>query len=293
LYAVFARQDIKLCEYKKQGVDFMFQITQITQQILTRIDHTATARRSFKTSSQPELHFHVQVLNGLTVLCVSDPEFTKKCAHFFLNEAMQAFLATTKDWTTAPALHYQNVFARQLEQIAEKNSNPMNDKASYVRSQMKEAKEMYMEQINLLIERGEHIDILEDKTKTLANESIIFREKAKAMKMRFFLKNIKLIIVIVIIALLALFMLVWFGCGVPDFATCADMIKKLKGDKPATLQGADVPAELNGTLDPNNPVQPPPENPPPPEELVEPQPSPLVEPQPSPEESPTVQSVAV
>jgi len=132
LYSVFARQDVKLCEYKKQGVDYMFQITQITQQILTKIDHTSTARRSFKTSTSPELHFHIQVLNGLTVLCVSDPEFTKKCAHFFLNEAMTAFLASTKDWTSAPALHYQNVFSRQLEQIAEKNSNPMNDKATYV-----------------------------------------------------------------------------------------------------------------------------------------------------------------
>jgi len=145
---------------------------------------------------------------------------------------------------------------------------------------MKEAKEMYMEQINLLIERGEHIDILEDKTKTLASESIIFREKAKAMKMRFFLKNIKLIIIIVAVALVALFMLVWFGCGVPDFKTCADMIKQLKGNRPETLQGADTPAVLNGTLvtppPPAEPIEPPPVEPPP----VEPPPEVLTPPEP-------------
>jgi len=271
-YAVFARQEIKLCEHKKSGVDNLFQITQITQQILSKLDPTATARRSFKTSGTgPELHFHVQILNGLTVLTVSDPEFTKKRAHLFLNEAMTNFNAQHKDqWPQAPALHFQNTFGRQLEQLAEKHSNPDNDKATFIRNQMKEAQDMYMEQINLLIERGEHIDILEDKTKTLASESIIFREKAKAMKMRFFWKNIKLIVIIVLLALVALFMLVWFGCGVPDFKTCADMIKSMKGHQPAAdLVGTDTPSVLNGTLE-NTPFTPPPpvETPqePPPEE---------------------------
>jgi len=169
-------------------------------------------------------------------------------------------LAQTKDWTSAPALHYQNVFARQLEQTAEKHSNPANDKATFIRNQMKEAKEMYMEQINLLIERGEHIDILEDKTNTLAKESVVFRSKARAMKMRFFWKNIKLIVAIVIVALIALFLLVWFGCGVPDFKTCADMIHSLKGVSPSPLMGVDNGGVINGTLE---------ETPPPPEEPPE------------------------
>jgi len=254
LYAVFARQDIKLCEYKKSGVDNLFQITQISQQILNKLDHTSDARRSFKTSNtNPELHFHIQVTQGLTLLAVSDPELPKRIAHTFLNEAMIAFRASTKDWTSAPALHFQNVFARQLEQIAEKNSNPANDKMGAIKNQMKEAKEMYLEQINLLIERGEHIDILEDKTKTLAAESVIFRQKAREMKMRFVWKNIKLILVIVALALVALFLLIWFGCGVPDFKTCADMIKQMKGEKPADLVGTDNTAVLNGTLSTNPP----------------------------------------
>jgi len=171
-------------------------------------------------------------------------------------------LAQTKDWTSAPALHYQNVFARQLEQTAEKHSNPANDKASFIRSQMKEAKEMYMEQINLLIERGEHIDILEDKTNTLAKESVVFRSKARAMKMRFFWKNIKLIVAIVIVALIALFLLVWFGCGVPDFKTCADMIHSLKGVPSGALVGVDNGGVINGTLDETPPPPPPSEEPP-------------------------------
>jgi len=262
LYAVFARQEIRLCEYKRKGVDkeAFFPITQTTSQILNKLDHTADARRSFKTSTQPELHFHIQVSKGLTVLCVADPEFTKKCAHLFLNDALAQFLASTKDWTSAPANHFSNVFSRQLEQIAEKHSNPANDKATYIRGQIKEAQDMYMEQINLLIERGEHIDILEDKTNTLKNESVVFKDKAKAMKMRFFWKNIKLILIIVGLALVALFMLIWFGCGVPDFKTCADMIKSMKGEKPADVVGTPNSNIQNGdTLNPTpNPPPPPP-----------------------------------
>jgi vesicle-associated membrane protein 7 len=271
LYAVFARHDVKLCEYKKAGVDNTFGITQITQQILTRIDHTSDTRRSFKTSTaNVEIHFHIQVVQGLTVLAVTDPEFKKTTAHFFIQDVLAQFKATTKDWTTAPALHFQNVFARTLETAAEKYSNPANDKATYIRNQLKEAKEMYMEQINLLIERGEHIDILEDKTNTLAKESVVFRAKARAMKMRFFWKNIKLIVAIVIVALIALFLLVWFGCGVPDFKTCADMIHSLKGVPSTALVGVDNGGVLNGTLDENNPISPPPEVPEqPPEAPVE------------------------
>jgi vesicle-associated membrane protein 7 len=268
LYAVFARQETRLCDFKKPGVDkeLFFPITQTTSQILNRLDHTADARRSFKTSTQPELHFHINVTKGLTLLCVdADPEFSKKSAHSFLHEAFATFLATTKDWMTAPPNHFQNTFSRQLEQIAEKFSNPANDKVKHIKGQMNQAKEMYMEQINLLIERGEHIDILEDKTKTLADESIVFKDKAKAMKMRFFWKNIKLIVIIVLLALVALFLLIWFGCGVPDFKTCADMIKSMKGEKVAEVSAGTNTVLQNGNLSPNEPPQTPnePEQPPP------------------------------
>jgi len=174
-------------------------------------------------------------------VAVSDAEFTKKLAFMYLHEVLVEFLVNTKDWQSAPQYHFQNLFGRQLEQMADKYSNPLNDKTAHVRNQIKEATDMYMEQINLLIERGEHIDILEDKTKTLASESISFKDKARAMKMRFFWKNIKLIIIIVLLALVALFMLVWFGCGVPDFKTCSDMIKSMKGEKPADVPVPNTP----------------------------------------------------
>jgi len=163
-----------------------------------------------------------------------DPNYPKRRAHPFLDEVRAHFLTPNYQnwgaWETAPSHHYDNIFARTFAQLAEKHSNPENDKISVVHKQLEEAKNVYMEQIELLLERGEHIDILEDKTSNLAKESVVFKQKAHAMKMRFCMKNAKLIAVIVILVLVVVFLLVWFACGVPDFKTCAALANKGGGE---------------------------------------------------------------
>jgi vesicle-associated membrane protein 7 len=244
LYSVFARQDTRLCEYKRPGSDSIFPISQTTSEILSRLDHTVDTRRSFKTTGKagvPDLHYHLQVYKGLTVLAVSGSEFSKRCAHQYLNEALTQFLQTTKDWTSAPAYHFQSIFGRQLEQIAEQYSNPMHDKVTYIKSQLNEATDDKIEEMNLLIKRGERIDILVDKTETLESQSVTFSDQARTLKLKFFWKNIRFIVIIVLVALVVLFLLVWFGCGVPDFKTCSDMINSVNGEKPPEVSGSSSP----------------------------------------------------
>jgi len=233
LYTVIARQDVRLCEYKNDSMPYNpFQVSQATSKLLTtilgRIDPKVDQRRSFKTSTTPELHFHVLVTKGLTVLCMTEATYPKRCAHPYLEEIKAVFLSPQfqnwGSWETAPSHHYNNaVFVRQIAQISEHHSNLDNDKITNLHKHLDEAKNIFLEQIELLIERGEHIDILEDKTRNLANESVTFREKAFRMKMRFCWKNVKLIIVIVALVLVVLFLLVWFACGVPDFRKCAEL----------------------------------------------------------------------
>jgi len=233
LYAVIARQDVRLCEYKSAAMPYNpFQVSQATTKvtsILARLEPKVDQRRSFKTSAPPELQFHVIVNNGLTVMCMCEASYPKRRAHPFLDDVRTHFLAPQiqnwGSWETAPVGHFESVFGRQLATLAEKHSNPDTDKISVVHKQLEEARHVFLEQIELLLERGEHIDILEDKTKNLANESVTFRQKARAMKMRFCMKNAKLIAVVVVLVLVVVFLLVWFACGVPDFKSCAALGK--------------------------------------------------------------------
>jgi vesicle-associated membrane protein 7 len=67
-----------------------------------------------------------------------------------------------------------------------------------------------------VLDRGERIELLVDKTDTLANESFAFRREARRLKQRLWWKNARLLALIGLIILIVAYIIVCFACS-PTF----------------------------------------------------------------------------
>lgn len=215
IYAVVSRGDVVLVEYANAQGNF----TTVTREILKRIDPFKNGRESY--SYDGKLHFHWFIDSGLIFLCMADASYQKRRAHGFLMDIRESFLSQYGDtWQNAITLKFNNEFARVMKSKMDYHSDVNSDKLATIQNQIDQAKDVIVENIDKLVERQERIDILVTKTEELQDTSFAFKSQAKKMKGRFWWKNVRLIVIITVLVLVILFLIVWFGCGVPDFQNC-------------------------------------------------------------------------
>jgi vesicle-associated membrane protein 7 len=71
------------------------------------------------------------------------------------------------------------------------------------------------ENIERVLERGERIDLLVDKTAGLQTGAREFRVRSRGLRRRMWWKNTKLMILLVFVCAFLLYLFVGFGCGLP------------------------------------------------------------------------------
>jgi len=215
IYAVVSRGDVVLVEY----ADAQGNFATVTREILKRIDPFKNGRESY--SYDGKLHFHWLIDGGLIFLCMAASSYQKRRAHGFLMDLRETFLSQYGDtWQNAITLKFNNEFARVIKSKVEYHSDINSDKIATIQNQIDQAKDVIVENIDKLVARQERIDILVTKTEQLQDTSFAFKSQAKKMKTRFWWKNVRLVVIISVLVLVILFLIIWFGCGVPDFANC-------------------------------------------------------------------------
>lgn len=76
------------------------------------------------------------------------------------------------------------------------------------------------ENIERVLERGERIDLLVDKTGRLGNSAKDFRVRSRGLRRRMWWKNIKVMVLLVIVVLFLIYLFVGMGCGLPAWGKC-------------------------------------------------------------------------
>ena len=69
--------------------------------------------------------------------------------------------------------------------------------------------------IERVLERGERIDLLVDKTDRLGAGAHDFRVRSRGLKRRMWWKNTKLMVLVVLVVIFLLYLFIGFGCGLP------------------------------------------------------------------------------
>jgi hypothetical protein len=161
---------------------------------------------------------------GLTFLCVADSEMGHRVPYAFLNDVRDRFLSSGVDWKNSRELGLNDSFQRVLaDRMHFFSHDPDADKINKVKQEVGKAKSVMMENIDKVIQRGENIEVLVDKTERLDMSSQTFKVKSKQLERKMCCKNAKLtallIAIGVVLFIVILMIILWktgaFGPSAP------------------------------------------------------------------------------
>ncbi|KAK4753742.1 hypothetical protein SAY87_001846 [Trapa incisa] len=188
LYAVVARGTVVLAEFSAATGN----TGAVARRILERLPSEANSRLCF---SQDRYIFHILKSDGLTFLCMANDTFGRRIAFSYLEDIHMRFLKNYgRVAPHAPAYAMNDEFSRVLHQQMEFfSSNPSADTLNRVRGEVEEVRTIMVENIEKILERGDRIELLVDKTSTLQDGAFHFKKQSKRLHRALWMKNVKLL----------------------------------------------------------------------------------------------------
>ena len=112
-------------------------------------------------------------------------------------------------------------FRKRLQQLMKKWNDPNLDKLSRLQNQVEDVKGVMQNNISKVLERGENLEVLVDRTQVLAQSAEQFHKRAKKVKWNMWCQNMKMwfllfLVVGIIIGAIVLYMCSGGGCGSSD-----------------------------------------------------------------------------
>jgi vesicle-associated membrane protein 7 len=163
---------------------------------------------------------------GLVFLVISPKDFGRRIPFGFLVEIKNRFFARYSaegtDFGDLPAYGCA-AFNGELKRVMIEygtTESGKKDALSNVQSEIENVRGIMTENIERVLERGERIDLLVDKTNQLGEGARDFRVKSRGLRRRMWWKNAKLMVLLVVVCVFLVYLLVGFGCGLPAWSRC-------------------------------------------------------------------------
>jgi len=213
IYSVVARGATVLAEYSSASGNF----DKITQRILEKIPP-----QNNKMSYVYDRHiFHYIVEGGIVYLCMADEEFGRRAPFTFLEDIKSRFQSQYGGQAlSAPTKGMNMDFSKTLQkQMDYFSNNPNADKVSKVRGEIDEVKSVMVQNIERVLERGERIELLVDRTENLNQQAFNFKKQSTHLKRSMWWQNTKLTVAIVIVVIIIIYFIIAAFCGL-TFQDC-------------------------------------------------------------------------
>lgn len=164
--------------------------------------------------------------DGLTFLCVARADLGRRIPFGFLSTLRADFLAGFPAGSTSfgalPPYGCASFNSALRQLMAHQGSTEagQRDALAAARREVDGAREVMTESIERVLERGERIDTLVDKTGRLGGNARDFRVRSRGLSRRMWWKNVKLMVILALVLLLLAYLLVGMGCGLPAWGRC-------------------------------------------------------------------------
>ncbi len=214
LYALVARQRAVLAEYTASSGNF----PTVTRVLLSKIQSDTDSKMSYVYDKHV---FHYIVDNGITFLCMTDDDYKRRIVFSFLEDVIkiwrEKYIAIEQ---SAIAFSLNDTFSPVLRQRLEfYSSNPSADNIARVQSQIDAVKDVMVENIDRVLERGEKIELLVDKTDRLNQQAFKFERSSRSLKREMLWKKYRnYLLLFVLLVIIAVFIAVMV-CGI-NFDKC-------------------------------------------------------------------------
>ncbi|GMI31359.1 hypothetical protein TeGR_g13259, partial [Tetraparma gracilis] len=165
--------------------------------------------------------FHYVTAGGVTYLAMGD-ESKHRVPFAFLDEVKRRFEERYGERAmTAIAFSMNDEFSPVLRECLDYfNENPAVDTIGAVQGQIDDVKSVMVENIEKVLQRGEKIELLVDKTDRLNQQAYKFERQSKKLKQAMWWKKIKMYMALALVAALVVFIISAMACGGLDFHSC-------------------------------------------------------------------------
>ncbi|KAL2827536.1 putative synaptobrevin-like protein Sybl1 [Aspergillus cavernicola] len=170
------------------------------------------------SSTEPNSHA------PLSYIVVATAEQGRRIPFAFLLEMKRKFLSTypphATDFASLPAYGCA-AFNSELRSLLQTfNTAPPADSLASARKEIDSVRDIMTENIERVLERGERIDLLVDKTDRLGGSARDFRMRSRGLRRRMWWKNVKLMVMLGVVVIFLVYLFVGMGCGLPGWGRC-------------------------------------------------------------------------
>ena len=205
--AVFRGETTMVAEYNSKTGNFSSQARRVVPKLLAK-----TQKKMRVSYSSEHYLFHIVVRDDTTILCIADEAYKQLLAFKFLDKVEASYFAASNPSNSA--------VAQTLRTEVDFFNSPQADRLENLKKEIDAVKNVMTENIEQLLARGEKIDLLVDRTATLADDSDNFFSSSRTLRHKMWMKNVKMIALIVFVILLIIFIIVLIACGGFKFEKC-------------------------------------------------------------------------
>mmetsp|Transcript_3647 Transcript_3647/g.9151 ORF Transcript_3647/g.9151 Transcript_3647/m.9151 type:complete len:226 (-) Transcript_3647:317-994(-) len=211
LYALVSRGAVVLAEYGSDKTDAARAAPRISRRIVEKIP----GGDNRVTYSQDRHLYHILCENGIVYLAMAEESCGRRVPFGFLEDVKNRFHAQYGATArTALAYAYNTEFSRVLRQQMEYfSTNPNADAINRVKSEIAEVKNVMVENIEKVLDRGEKIELLMDKTDRLQGEASRFRGQARKLKSQMWWAKARMTMLMALAIFLVIYFIMALACG--------------------------------------------------------------------------------
>ncbi|KAJ5388827.1 synaptobrevin-like protein Sybl1 [Penicillium cosmopolitanum] len=152
------------------------------------------------------------------------PKQGRRIPFAYLLEMKRKFLTTynpsSTDFSALPAYGCAAFNAELRSLLQTYNTAPPGDSLASAKREIDSVRDIMTENIERVLERGERIDLLVDKTDRLGGSAHDFRMRSRGLRRRMWWKNIKLMVLLGVVVVFLLYLFIGMGCGLPAWSKC-------------------------------------------------------------------------
>ncbi|QSS57974.1 synaptobrevin-like protein Sybl1, vesicle-associated membrane protein [Histoplasma capsulatum] len=234
LYACIAHRTTILAEHSSPGTSST-AASSLASIILPKISHQTPQKLTY-THDRLFVHYIADSPsaageNGeltshapLSYLVVATAELGRRIPFAFLLEIRRKFLTTynpeSTDFSSLPPYGCAAFNTHLRELLQTYNTAPPADSLASARKEIDSVRGIMTENIERVLERGERIDLLVDKTDRLGGSARDFRVRSRGLRRQMWWKNVKVMALLVVVVVFLVYLFVGMGCGLPAWGKC-------------------------------------------------------------------------
>ncbi|KAF2152370.1 synaptobrevin-domain-containing protein [Myriangium duriaei CBS 260.36] len=233
LYSCIAYKSTILSEHTASASSATSSLASV---VLPKIDHASSEKRTYVHGSN-NIHYMADAAPastdagslsapGLTYLVVAPASLGRRIPFGYLIQAKADFLHKfppgTTNYSSLPAYGAASFNTDMKKLMIDYGTSKAGQEDAFrnVQREMDDVRGIMTENIERVLERGERIDLLVDKTDRLGGTARDFRMRSTHLRRAMWWKNVRLMVMVAVVCIFLLYLFIGFGCGLPAWSKC-------------------------------------------------------------------------